>query len=79
VTKLQSEELDRSIHGDGPLVEDIKASLRHLQGSSIRFVKRETNIAAHRFAKDGCENKRCKVWVGVPPVYAMNLVVSDDY
>jgi hypothetical protein len=77
VTKLQREELDRSIHGT--LVEDIKALLRHLQGSSIRFVKREANIAAHRFAKDGYENKMCKVWIGVPPVYAMNLGVSDNY
>jgi ribonuclease HI len=73
VRLLKSEELDRSAHG--PLVEDIKVLLRNLQGSSIKSVRREANEAAHRFAKDGCDNKLCRVWTGVPLVYAQNLVV----
>jgi hypothetical protein len=44
----------------------------------IKSVQRETNEAVHKFAKDGCDNKICRVWIGVPPVYAQNLVVLGD-
>jgi hypothetical protein len=76
VSKLQCEEKDRSIHGH--LVEEIKVLLRDFAEVGVRHARRSCNGAAHRLAKDGCVNKLCKTWVGVPPGYLVDILASDS-
>jgi ribonuclease HI len=75
VTKLRSNEVDRSVQG--PLVEEIKLLLREFADFSVVHVRRTCNGAAHRLAKEGCDNKCCNVWVEVPPMYLVNLLACD--
>jgi hypothetical protein len=65
VSKLGSGELDRLVHG--PLVEDIKTLLQGFDEFKVQHVRRTANVVAHKFSKEGCKNKLCHVWVGVPP------------
>ncbi|KAM0862252.1 hypothetical protein ACQ4PT_045377 [Festuca glaucescens] len=58
VTKLRSQDVDRSVHG--PLVEEVKEMLGTFDDHAIKHIRRTGNEVAHRFAKDGCENKLCK-------------------
>jgi ribonuclease HI len=76
VSKLQCEEKDRSIHGH--LVEEIKVLLRDFAEVGVRHASRSCNGAAHSLAKDGCVNKLCKTWVGVPPGYLVDILASDS-
>jgi ribonuclease HI len=75
VTKLVSSELDRSVHG--PLVEDIKKLLQDFGEIKVQHARRSANEVAHRLAKEGCSNKICNTWVGVPPDWVVNLLDTD--
>jgi hypothetical protein len=75
VGKLSNPELDRSIHG--PLVEDIKASLRELDCFQVKHVSRVCNGAAHKLAKLGCFSKCFARWVDTPPECISELVDSE--
>jgi ribonuclease HI len=75
VTKLVSPDIDRSVHG--PLVEDIKKLLQDFGEIKIQHVRRSVNEVAHRLAKEGCSNKLCNAWVGVPPDWVVNLLDTD--
>jgi hypothetical protein len=55
ISKLRSQELDRSVHG--PLVEEVKEMLGTFDDHAIRHIKRTGNEVAHRLAKDSCKNK----------------------
>jgi hypothetical protein len=66
VSKLRSTEMDRSVHG--PLVEDIKVLLQDFGEFKIQHARRRSaDEVANRFAKEGCKNKVCNSWMGVPP------------
>ena len=65
--------MDRS--GHGPLVEEIKSMLRDFE--EIKHVRRAGNGVAHQLAREGCMNKVCKIWVGIPPVWLSDLLASD--
>jgi ribonuclease HI len=75
VSKLNHQELDRSAHG--PLVEDIKLLLGEFEEVVVTHARRSCNGVAHRLAKEGCGNNLNEVWLGAPPEFVMNLVVSD--
>jgi ribosome recycling factor len=51
VVKLNSKELDRSVHGQ--LIKDIKVLLGDFEESSVSHVRRTGNEVAHRLTKDG--------------------------
>jgi ribonuclease HI len=72
---LRSKDLDRS--GHGPLVEDIKELLKSFEGVAISHVRRTGNVVAHRFAKVGCLNKLCNIWVEVLPDFVLNQIALD--
>jgi ribonuclease HI len=73
--KLTNGLLDRSIYG--ALVEDLKELLSRFEESSISVVRHSANGAAHILAKDGCENKINRIWLGVPAASIVNSIVSD--
>jgi ribonuclease HI len=75
VSKLRGKELDRSLHG--PLVQEIKVLLSSFSDTEVQHVRRSANGVAHCLAKFGCENNICNTWVGVPPMYCMNLLAYD--
>ena len=50
----------------GVFSTDVKPILSGFEGYELRQVRRIANEVAHRLAKNGCDNKLCKVWVGVP-------------
>jgi hypothetical protein len=62
VAKLGSSEIDRSVL--------LEASADY----QISHVRRSCNGVAHVFAKEGCDNKVCNVWVGSPSELVRNLV-----
>jgi hypothetical protein len=72
VSKLRSTEVDRSVHG--PLVEDMKILLHDFGEFKIQHSQRSANKVANRFAKEGCKNKVCNTWMGVPPDWIVNLL-----
>jgi ribonuclease HI len=74
VAKLRSTEVDRSSHG--PLVEDIKETLKDFSGFSVRHVRRSANGVVHLLAKLGCKNKLCKVWVNPPDSVVSTLALE---
>ena len=74
-SKLTREEQDRSFYG--PLVDEIRSLLRGFGDFSVRPVRRTANEAAHRLAKEGCENKMCNTWFGDPPECIVNRLVLD--
>lgn len=41
------------------------------------WVRHSANVAAHKFAKIGVGDEFCKVWLGVPPDFVLD-VISDD-
>jgi hypothetical protein len=75
VTKLGSGVVDRSVHG--PLVEDIKVLLRDFDEVKVQYVWRSADGVAHRLAQEGCRNKTCNSWMGVPPDWIVNLLDSE--
>jgi hypothetical protein len=75
VSKLTQEGMDRSVYG--PLIEEIKELLRGFDESMAQVVRRTANSAAHRLAKEGCENNVSRVWLGVPPAFIVNVLNSD--
>lgn len=60
MAKLNSGEVDRSVHGQ--LVESIKMKLQGIDDLVVRWVRRSANRVAHRLAKEGCDNELCKTW-----------------
>jgi ribonuclease HI len=72
--KLKGEGQDRSIYG--PLVREIKSLFGNFEETLVRSVRRTANEAAHRMAKNGCDNKLCKVWLGDAPGCIQNMIVS---
>jgi hypothetical protein len=66
-TKLSKEDQDRSAYG--PLVSEIKNLLQSFVESSVCAVRRSANEAAHLMTKEGCDNKLCRLWFDVAPVY----------
>jgi ribonuclease HI len=75
VTKLGSGVVDRSVHG--PLVEDIKVLLHDFDEVKVQYVRRSANGVAHRLAQEGCRNKTCNTWIGVPLDWIVNLLDSE--
>jgi hypothetical protein len=75
VGRLRSKDLDRSCHG--PLVEDIKVLLKSFEDVAISHVRRTGNMVAHSFAKVGCLNKLCNIWVEVLPDLVLNQIDLD--
>jgi ribonuclease HI len=75
VSKLGSLELDRSVHG--PMVEEIKFLLSEFEEAKVRFVRRSANRVADSLGKEGCRNKVCNTWMGVPPEFIVNLLDTD--
>jgi hypothetical protein len=75
VSKLVSEVQDRSVHG--PLVEEIKQSLRELEGYSVKWARRTANGVAHILAKEGCGLEICKSWFLVYPDCIANVLMQD--
>jgi hypothetical protein len=43
----------------------------------VTLVRRSANGVAHRFAQEGCVNKRCNVWEVVPPDFIVNCISLD--
>ena len=43
----------------------------------MSWARRSTNVAAHKFAKEGVGDELCKVWVGAPPDFVLD-VISDE-
>jgi hypothetical protein len=43
----------------------------------MRAVRRSANEATHLLAKEGCENKTCKVWCSEAPSVIGNQLVVD--
>jgi hypothetical protein len=74
--KLSKEGQDRSAYG--PLVSEIKTLLQSFVESSVRAMRRSANEAAHLMAKEGCDNKLCRVWFDVAPVCVENRIVMDS-
>jgi hypothetical protein len=74
--KLRSEGKDRSVYS--LLVNDLKALLQSLEESSVHTVRRSANDAAHRMAKEACENNLCRVWYAIPPDCIANRIVLDS-
>jgi hypothetical protein len=62
VAKLGNLEMDRSVYG--PPIVELKALLRGFDHRTITHVQRSCNGVAHSLAKDRCDNKVCKTWVG---------------
>jgi ribonuclease HI len=73
--KLLKLELDRSVHGS--LVEEIKVLLGSFSETAVCVVRRTANAVAHALAKNGCDNKLCKIWLVVPSAGIVNTLVSD--
>jgi ribonuclease HI len=73
--KLSKEGQDLSLNG--PLVMEIKSLLRSFARSTVRAVRRLANDAAHRMAKNGCDNKLDRRWRGVAPDCICNRLVLD--
>jgi ribonuclease HI len=49
------------------MVEEIKFLLSEFEEAKVRFVRRSANRVADSLAKEGCRNKVCNTWMGVPP------------
>jgi hypothetical protein len=75
-SKLRNEGQDRSIYSS--LVDDLKTLLRGFQEASVSLVRRSANEVAHSLAQEGCVNKRCNVWVEVPPDFIVNRISLDS-
>jgi hypothetical protein len=73
--KLMKEGQNRPFYS--PLVAKIKSLLGSFDDFSVRAVWRSVNAVAHRLAKEGRENKLCKIWLGVPPACIANCLVLD--
>lgn len=48
--------------------------LREFDDFSVKHMRRSANGVPHCFAKGGCKNKICNTWLGVPPVWVVNLL-----
>jgi hypothetical protein len=70
--KLRDKDLDRS--GHGLLVEDM---LKGFEDVAISHVHKTGNVVAHRFAKVGCLNKHCNIWVEVLLDFVLNPIALD--
>jgi ribonuclease HI len=75
VTKLKGVDQDRSFYG--PLVEEIKSILQSFEEVIVRSLRRTANGAAHLLAKEGCENKCNRAWMGSPPSSIEGHLVKD--
>jgi hypothetical protein len=40
-------------------------------------VRWNANEATHSLAKEGCDSKSCKVWLGVVPDIILNIIVTE--
>jgi hypothetical protein len=76
VTKLNSGDIDRPVHGR--IVEDIKFRLQEFHDYKVRLVRRSANEVANYLAKEGCKNKLCATWMGVPPVSIAEILGTDS-
>jgi ribonuclease HI len=74
-SNLRQRDKDRSLHG--PLVEEVKELLVGFDEITVRTVRRRANEVAHVLAKEGCDNKLSRSWLGVPP--AVIVSVLDSY
>jgi ribonuclease HI len=74
-SKLRQRDKDRSLHG--PLVEDIKEIMAGFEEITVRAVRRRANKVAHVLAKEGCDNKLSRSWLGVPPAVIVSVLDSD--
>ena len=61
----------------GPWVEELKLLLHSFEGFKVSWVRRSANVATHKFAKVGVGDELCKVWLGAPPDFVLD-VISDD-
>lgn len=67
----------KNLGAAGPWVEEIKILLRSFADVKVSWVRRSANVAAHKFAKVGVGDELCKVWLGAPPDFVLD-VISDD-
>ena len=65
----------KNLSAVGPWVQEIKTIL--FAESKISWASRSANVAAHKLAKVGVGDELCKVWLGVPPDFVLD-VISDD-
>jgi hypothetical protein len=75
VSKLRQKDKDRSFHG--PLLEEVKELLGGFDEITVWAVRRTADVVAHVLAKEGCENKLSRFWLGVPPAVIVNSLDSD--
>ena len=75
VNAVNSQEIDDS--GFGVWVEDIKASLLVLPGSSFAHVHTEANVVAHKLARFGTHLGTGYSWFGDTPPALQGLLVSS--
>jgi ribonuclease HI len=75
IGKLGGDAVDCSVRG--PLVEDIKVLLHDFDEVKVQYARRSANGVAHRLAQEGCKNKVCNTWLGVPPDWIVNLLDSE--
>jgi hypothetical protein len=73
---MNMDEHDRSIHG--PLVEKIKSLFQGFGDILVRAVRRMANGSTHVLAKEGCDNKFCKVWNCFAPDFVKNKTVTES-
>lgn len=63
-----------------PCGDQFHANRRSLRGfglSSVRAIRRTGNAVAHHLAKEGCENKVSKTWLGIPLAFIVSTMEKD--
>jgi ribonuclease HI len=60
VYKLNSDELDRSMHGS--LIEKLKREIRSIGDHVVKWVRRSANAVAHTLAKEGSGLEYSRTW-----------------
>jgi hypothetical protein len=58
-------------------VKEVRSILRSFDGFEVRMVRRTANEAAHLLAKDSCDNKVSRCWLGDPPVTTVSRLDLD--
>ena len=67
----------KNLSAAGPLVEEIKGLLNSFSESRVSWVSRSANVGAHKFARVGLGDELCRVWLGAPPDFVLDIL-SDE-
>jgi hypothetical protein len=75
VYKLNSDELDRSVHG--PLIEKLKREIRSIGDYVVKWARRSANAIAHTLAKEGSGLEYSRTWFIVFPDCIKGMLARD--